>query len=411
MAKGSIEKRGENSWRLRIDLGYNPDGTRNRVSKTITVEDKALLKTTKKLQEHLEDQLALFKQEVLSGEYIQPEKMAFAKFVEEWKEKYAAKSLAPLTFKTYEHYLQNHILPAFGHVRIDQIKPLHIVTFLHNLEKPGARKDGRGAMLASGTIEYIYRVFKNILNRAVEWKVIPKHPMEGIKKPKAEYAKPDFYDEQETRQVIEALYKEPRMWRLLCLGAMLGGFRRGELLALQWPDVDFEENTITIDESISLTIHGQAIVKKPKTDSSIRTVDMPSWYMRELKEWNHEWKVEKLKAGDKWLGDDKQFVFHGGFGKPLYHTQPSHWWKQFIQRHGLRYIRFHDLRHTAATLLIEEGTPLKAIQERLGHSRQETTANIYAHVTKKLSKETASKLEKFDPKKFRPQFVPNGQIQ
>lgn len=392
-----IEHRGHASYRLVVDAGYGPDGKRIRRTKTIKIEDEALLRTTRKLKNYLNEELTKFKIEVESGEYIAPEKMTFASFVNEWREKYAEKSLAPLTLKTYQHHLQNHILPAFGHKRIDQIKPLHIVTFLNDLEKPGARKDGRGETLSSGTIEYIYRVLKNVLNRAVEWKVIPSHPMEGIKKPKVEYSKPDFYEENEVIQAIDALYKEPRMWRLFCLGAMIGGFRRGELLALQWQDVNFEENTITIDESISLTRKGEAVIKKPKTESSIRTVDMPTWYMRELKEWYREWVRGKLKVGDKWLGGDKQYVFHAGFGKPIYHSQPSHWWKKFVQRHGLRYIRLHDLRHTAATLLIEDGTPLKAIQERLGHSRQETTANIYTHVTKKLSKETAAKLEKFAP--------------
>ncbi len=83
--------------------------------------------------------------------------------------------------------------------------------------------------------------------------------------------------------------------------------------------------------------------------------------------------------------------------KPLYHTTPTTWWRRFIERHGLRYIRFHDLRHSAATLLIEAGESLKTIQERLGHSRYQITADIYAHVTRKASREAANKLEKFSP--------------
>lgn len=411
MAKGSIEKRGENSWRLRVDLGYNPDGSRNRPSRTITVEDKALLKTTKKLREYLEDELAKYKQEVLSGEYIKPEKMTFKHFVEnEWGPKYASNqdNLSPLTYKTYKRHIKNHIMPEFGHMDLGDIKTLHIVTFINKLGKPGARKDKKGEILTAGTIQYIYRVLKNILSRATEWQLIKNNPMEGVKKPKVEQAEFEFYDEDEAKEVIAALYEESRRWRLLILGAMIGGCRRGELLGLEWPDVDFDNMTITINRSISLTEDSQAVETGPKTKSSKRTIDMPEWYMEELKVHEREWKKEKLLTGDKWLGGERQYVFHAGIGKPYYHTYPSEWWTKFVERHGLKKVRFHDLRHSSATLLIEAGASMKAIQKRLGHSKHQTTADIYAHVTKKVSRDTAEKFNKFDPRQFRPQSVPKA---
>ncbi|UOF91056.1 site-specific integrase [Fodinisporobacter ferrooxydans] len=188
----------------------------------------------------------------------------------------------------------------------------------------------------------------------------------------------------------------------------LGGFRRGELTALEWSDIDFENNTITIRKSLALTKNGQAVVKDPKTEESFRTVDMPLWYMEELKIYYREWIKEKLKLGDMWQGEDHQYVFHGGFGKPYYFTVPTEQWKRISKRHGLKQIRLHDLRHTAGTLLIEAGLAqgidtditLKAVQERLGHKDFKTTADIYTHVTKKASKALAEQLDKFDPKNF-----------
>ncbi|MDT2247893.1 site-specific integrase [Paenibacillus larvae] len=293
MAKGSIEKRGENTWRLTIDLGYNQDGSRNRLRRKVVVEDKTLLKTKKKLREHLEDELAKFKQEVLSGEYIKPEKMTLKQFIEnEWEPKYASKpkNLSPLTYKTYMHHIENHIMPTFGHKFLGDIKTLHIVTFIDDLGKPGSRKDNKGDTLSPGTIQFIYRVLKNILTRATEWQLIKSNPTVGVKKPKVEQTQLDFYDEKEAREVIKALYQEPRRWRLLILGAMLGGCRRGELVGLEWSDVDFENKTISIRKSISLTVDSRAIEKEPKSKSSIRTIDMPQWYMVELKEYEREWK-------------------------------------------------------------------------------------------------------------------------
>ncbi|MDT2247894.1 site-specific integrase [Paenibacillus larvae] len=95
-------------------------------------------------------------------------------------------------------------------------------------------------------------------------------------------------------------------------------------------------------------------------------------------------------------------------GKPYFYSYPSEWWSKFIKRHDLKRVRFHDLRHSSATLLIEAGASMKAIQQRLGHSKHQTTADVYAHVTKKVSRETAEKFDKFAPDSIRPQSVPNN---
>lgn len=410
MAKGSIEKRGENTWRLTVDLGFKGDGSRDRHRKTITVEDKALLKTTKKLKDYLDDQLHDFKREIESGEYIKPEKMLFEDFVEkEWKPKYGSKrdNLSPLSYKTYCRHLSNHILPVFGKKYLEDIKTMHIVNFIDMLGKPGSRKDGKGDALEPGTIQYIHRVLKNTLSRAHDWGLIKDHPMTKVKKPKVKQTEFDFYDEDEARDVIAALYKEMRKWRLFILGAMIGGNRRGELIALEWTETDFERGAIGVSISISDTENGEAIEKAPKSKSSERWIDMPEWYMNELAIHKREWELQRKKAilAGEWKGGDRQFVFHGGYGKPHYHSYPSEWWIKFVKRHGLKRVRLHDLRHSSATLLIEAGASMKAIQKRLGHAKHQTTADIYAHVTKKVSRDTAEKFDKFAPNQI---SVPNS---
>ncbi|QHZ52204.1 tyrosine-type recombinase/integrase [Paenibacillus larvae] len=405
----SIEKRGTNSWRLVVEVGYDSKGKRIKRTKTVRVEDQALLKTTKKLRDYLETELHKFKIEVEAGEYIAPQKMTLDQFIQnEWIPKYASKTenLSPLTFRNYVSHINAHISPSLGHKHLGEIKTVHLLTFIDGLSKPGARKDRKEEILSNGTIEYIYRVLKNILERAKEWGLIKVNPLVGVKKPKVKQPEIEFYDENEARQVITTLNEEPRKWRLFILGSMIGGFRRGELLALEWADVDFNSMTISINKSISLTIDGHAVEKEPKSKSSRRIVDMPEWYMTELKIHEHEWKKEKLAVGDKWCGGDNQYVFHGGYGKPFYHTTPTTWWRNFVNRNNLKYIRFHDLRHSSATLLIEAGASMKAIQKRLGHSKHQITADIYAHVTKKVSRETAEKFDKFAPQNFRPQTVP-----
>lgn len=417
--RGSIEKRGVYKWRLRVDLGIQTDNKRNRPSVTIEIDDPSLMKMSEKctgykdasrsLRDYLDDQLSDFKRRVLSGEYIQADKMTFKEFVEnEWKPKYASHedNLSPLAFKNYCGHIKKHIMPVFGEKELSEIKTLHIVTFVNNLSKPGARKDGKGDTLSSGTIQFIHRVLKNILTRATEWQLIKNNPMEGVKKPKVVQSEFDFYDEAEAKEVIAALYQESRRWRLFILGAMIGGCRRGELIGLEWTDVDFENKTISINKSISLTEKSMAVEKGPKSKSSKRTIDMPDWYIDELETHKREWELEKKKAiiAGEWVGGERTYVFHAGQGKPFYHSYPTEWWRKFLKRHGLKRIRLHDLRHSSATLLIEAGASLKAIQKRLGHAKHQTTADIYAHVTKKVSRDTAEKFDKFAP---RPQSVPN----
>lgn len=190
---------------------------------------------------------------------------------------------------------------------------------------------------------------------------------------------------------------------------MIGGFRRGELLGVEWPDVDFIEGTLSIKKSISMTKKGQAVEKGPKSKSSKRIIDFPDWYMEELKIHRKEWRFQKwatVKEG-RWLGQDREYIFHAGFGKPSYHTTPTGWWIDFVKRHGLKRIKLHELRHSSATLFIEAGASMKAVQKRLGHSKNQTTADIYAHVIKRLSRSTAEKFNTFDPKN-RPQSVLNS---
>lgn len=121
---------------------------------------------------------------------------------------------------------------------------------------------------------------------------------------------------------------------------MIGGFRRGELNGLEWSFVNFNQDTITIENNIPYTKKGQAIEKGPKSLASYRDVDMPMWYMEELALYEAEWYREKDFLGDQWEGGDRQFVFHNGKGKPYYYQHATKWWKRFCERHSIRYIKF-----------------------------------------------------------------------
>ncbi|GEO27059.1 hypothetical protein AAC03nite_28440 [Alicyclobacillus acidoterrestris] len=400
----SIEKRGNNSWRLIVENGYDAKGKRVQERRTIRIDDETILRSKRRLQDYLNMELVKFQQEVESGQYIKPDRTTFADFVSVWKENYANQHLGAYTRRNYLDTIDAQLLPAFGHMELSKIKTMHIVSFMTSLRTPEGRKDGRNKPLATNTQLNIYKVLKSILDAAEQWRIIATNPMNGVDRPapdkkekKSLKSKKRAYTRAESEALIVALNDEPAHWRLYYLGVLLGGFRRGEMLAVEWPQVDFELGGLYIEKQISLDEDGRTVEAEVKTEESEGFVPMPRWYMTELAQYKKEWNKARLKQGSNWRGGDKQYLFHSGRGEMFYPNTPSLHWRRFLTKHNLPVIRLHDLRHTTAMLLREDGVDLKAIQERLRHSRLSTTADLYTHESDMVSRETADRLEKLNP--------------
>lgn len=379
----SIEKRGPNSYRLVVEAGYDANGKRIKKSKTVKVSTKR----------EAEKELAKFRVEVESGQYITPEKMTFTNFVIKWEEKYAKQHLGQVTLQTYKHQLKNHILPTFGHLALERIKPMHIVDFITELEDDGKRKDGEAGGLSSASILHIYRVLSDIFKRAMEWKIINENPVSHVKRPRITQQKEiQVYSEEEVTKLLKTLENELIHWRVMVTLALTTGMRRGELLALEWKHIHLEDGIIEVVQSMSC-LNGKAVIKKPKTKKSTRKVSIPSSMISDLKHYYLQCKKERLKLGIACDEDNPFFVFSSEKGKPFYYTVPTTWLKRFFKRTKLRPIRFHDLRHTAATLLINQGVHAKIIAERLGHTDIRTTMNIYGHSLQTADQAAANTLD------------------
>lgn len=178
--------------------------------------------------------------------------------------------------------------------------------------------------------------------------------------------------------------------------------RKGELLALQWYDIDFSTNTIHVRHSLSYTKGNGYKLKEPKTKGSIRKIAPPKKLMDELRKHKMKKSTERIEAAELWEGGKHFFVFSSTFGKPLFPV-PNRWWTRFINRANktlkknnkppLKKIRFHDLRHTAATDLINKGANIHSISKRLGHANITTTMNIYGHYLEEADQKIAEMLD------------------
>lgn len=193
--------------------------------------------------------------------------------------------------------------------------------------------------------------------------------------------------------MLHALQKEPYHWRMLITVALTTGLRRSELLGLQWKHIDFNTGVIDVRQTMIHALKGEVIVKQPKTKKSARTVALPSYVLEELKEY-YSYKIkEKNDIGDAWRGGEWFFLFSHSDGQPFHQESPYQWFRQFVIKNGFRYIRFHDLRHTSATILINQGVHAKIISERLGHGSIMTTMNIYGHALRTADQAAANKFE------------------
>jgi integrase len=379
----NIQKRGDNSWFLTVNAGKDARGKYIRFTKTVHCRTKR----------EAESEYAKFRMEVEAGEYIAPEKMTFGAFVEEWHSKYAIKHLAFKTLYTYRSNLKYRILPAFQHIPLMDIKPLHIVDFLDKLENENSRGDKKSGGLASGTIQINHRILKNIFKRAVEWRIIKRNPVCDVQKPKVTSKEIIPYDETEVAQMLRALQKEPYHWRMLITVALTTGLRRSEILGLEWKHIDFSTGVIDVRQTMIHALKGEVIVKQPKTKKSVRKVALPTSVLEELKEY-HAYRIkERNDMSDEWRGGEWFFLFSHPNGQPFHHERPYQWFRHFIIKNGFRYIRFHDLRHTSATILINQGVHAKIISERLGHGSITTTMNIYGHALRTADQSAADKFE------------------
>ena len=372
---GSIEKRGD-SYRLVCVVGYNLQGRPIKKSKTVHCSKK-----------EAKIELAKFVADVQKGMYVEGKSLKFTDFVEIWKRDYGSKELAPSTYKRYLGILESRIIPFFGHFRVDKIKPTDIMQFYDLLSKDTQivrRKDNNGKKtgkpLSPKTILEHHRLLRAMLQKAVYWQMIVSNPAERVQAPKTKKPKRKYYDDEQSKALISGLMElteEQFKYKVAIILTIFTGVRLGELMGLEWDDINFREGIVSINRSSQYLADKGVFTKTPKTESSIRDVAIPDFVVSLLEEYKYWYDEQKYQYGELWVDSNRLFV--QADGRPMHPSTISKWFEKFVAQIGLPVINFHGLRHTNATLLIAQNIDVSVVAARLGHAQITTTLNFYVH--------------------------------
>ena len=397
------QRKSGNKWYLIISTGERkPNGRYKQKWIDLETTDR---KVAKEKAKEIKAELAK------KGRYEPPSKDTFSEWLDFWLEEIKRPDIKPTTYDDYEFIIRIHIKPILGHIPLKKLTPEILQEFYNTKRKEkrlSNKFDENGNRLPSDkplstrTIQKIQMIIRASLQKALAMRKIPENPDTFIdripyKQPKAKYLN--------GKQITELLEKiENDMWYDAYLTVLGSGVRLGELAALRWDDVDFDGMRLKIDESaVTVKTHSeegkrqQVIFQDPKSETSKRIIPVPFDVTDALKKRMACLKEELLRMGKKLKKDD--FVFMWPDGRPVRPEYLSHHFIKLANRYGFQGITLHKLRHSYASMLLANGEDLKVIQENLGHSSIDVTADIYAHVVDKLKEKAAKKIEGFSRKK------------
>ena len=368
--KKYTKKDGSSAYQFNVYLGIDP----------LTGKSKRTTRRGFKTQKEAKLALAQLQLEVESSSFNKNDYRLFEDIYKLWFEQYK-RSVKETSAQRVKQFFDRQILPAFGKYNIDKITPIYCQKVVNEWAKEYK------SFLA------IKAVTCKIFDFAITQNLLKDNPMSRIVIPKRkrevkDHNKQSFLDKEQLKSFLkEAKEKESIKFYTAFHTLAYTGLRKGELLALTWNDVNFDNQSLSVNKSISILNTG-AYISTTKTTSSDRIISLDKQTLSLLKKWKFEQKKELLSRGIRVSIDSEQNIFSGTSNKLLH--------KNTLSRHLNKYndvqINIHGFRHTHASLLFEAGATIKEVQERLGHSDVKTTLDIYTHVSKNARKDVASKL-------------------
>lgn len=383
----TIQKR-SNGYFISVSCGY--DQTGKQIRRTMTYRPETGM-TAKQIEKEVKRQAVLFEEQCKKGVVAADNRLKLADYIPIYFEN-AQNSLSPSVNEQYHRVSRLYIVPMLGHMKLKDIKPLHVQRFVNALESMTARPDGKPCTLSAATVRRYYTVLQSILHSAYKLGIIGINPADGdrITLPKLKEQETEIFTAEELGNMLDCLEDETLQFSVLIHLAINTGCRRGELVGLMWSDIDLGSGIVTVSRSNYKLSGDPEIRSKPTKTGKSRKVTVPPYCVDMLREYKIRQAELQLSLGDKWQGDN--WVFIQCDGMPMYPTTPTLQFSKFLKRHGLPHKKFHALRHTSATLLLSNGTDIKTVGERLGHSQLKTT-NRYVHAVEEAQRKAANTLE------------------
>lgn len=407
---GYYEKRGRNSYRI-CTMIKNPDGHWEPHRETIHTdpnlpEDVQILEVKKELA-MMEARLAAQTAEVYS----------LNKWAEEWLTVHLEPNCSPVTVSNYRHLLDSRILPQLGKLPLCELSPALLTDWLFRL-RSDPRKSTRlpddqlsrprhpsdklaspskqKKPLSAKTLLHYYECMSSMLAAAVRMGYIEHNPMDRVQRPRQKKKKPVILSEEGALQLIAALKQEPACYRLAVLLALICGLRLGEVTALRFSDVDFIAGTINIIRALKYTSDDGAFLDDPKTESASRLITLSPSMARILQD-AYDLDAYEIECAEYFhqpvTVTAPDYIVHSRNFSRLNKDTPSKWFRRFADAHGFPGLRFHDLRHAHASILISHNVDVATVASRMGHSSPSITLNIYTHAFRHRDQEAAAALD------------------
>jgi integrase len=364
--KGTVKKDGS-TWTYFVYIGNDENGKR-------IYKRKRGFKTKRECDSALIELLS----QVEKGTLISNDKMTVKEYLDYWLDTYPKNQCQPSTYTRYSKFVKD-IQSYLGSIKLVKLNALSIEKFYNDLINERS--------LSPNTAIKVHRMLHLSLKHAQQWGLLNNNPCDLVNVPKGIKVEMKYWSPDEITFYLDLL-KDERLYVPIFL-AIHTGLRLGELCAIKWSDIDMVNETLVVNKSLQ-RINSKLQVKQPKTKNSYRTVTLFSSTMELLKKLKKSHLERKLK-----YGIELDFVIDWEDGRPIDPHYISQHFPKILKAHNIPVIRFHDLRHSHATLLLKTGTNAKVISKRLGHSTVSFTLDIYSHVDTDMQREEVSKASKF----------------